>query len=91
MMWPQGREVWVILLLAATINVTISRSLYYMILRRFQLSILTILLTLSPAMTVLWSYLLFGVLPSFQGVVGGTIIIGGVILVARSRQKRQLV
>jgi len=87
--WPQGREVWVILLLAATINVTVSRSLYYMILRRFQLSILTILLTLSPAMTVLWSYLLFGVLPSLQGVVGGTIIIGGVILVAMSRQKRQ--
>lgn len=91
MMWPQGGEVWVILLLTATINVTISRSLYYMILRRFQLSILTILLTLSPAMTVLWSYLLFGVLPSLQSVVGGTIIIGGVILVAMSRRKRQTV
>ena len=89
LVWPQGREVWIILLLAGTINVTVSRSLYYMVLRRFKLSILTVLLTLSPAMTVLWSYLLFGVLPSLQGVVGGTIVIGGVILVAMSRQKRQ--
>ena len=90
LVWPQGREVWTILLLAGTFNVTVSRSLYYMVLRRFRLSILTILLTLSPAMTVLWSYLLFGVLPSLQGVIGGTIVIGGVILVAMSRQKRRI-
>ena len=91
LVWPQGREVWTILLLAGTINVTVSRSLYYMVLRRFKLSILTILLTLSPAMTVLWSYLLFGVLPSLQGVIGGTIVISGVVLVAMSRQRRQTV
>ena len=89
LVWPQGTEVWVVLLLAGTINVTLSRSLYYMVLRRFKLSILTILLTLSPAITVLWSYFLFGVLPSLQGVIGGTIVIGGVILVAMSREKRQ--
>ena len=89
LVWPQGREVWVILLLAGTFNVTVSRSLYYMVLRRFRLSILTVLLTLSPAMTVLWSYLLFGVLPSLQGVIGGTIVISGVILVGMSRQKRR--
>ncbi len=84
--WPKGAEVWLILILAATINVAISRALYYMVLRRFKLSMLTIFLTLSPAITVLWSFVLFGKLPSLQSVVGGTIVIGGVILVALSKR-----
>ena len=89
MVWPTGWQVWLILLLTATVNVTISRSLYYMALRRFDLSILTILLTLSPVITILWSLALFGEAPSLQGLLGGTAVIVGVILVTMSKRKKQ--
>ncbi|MCP4427598.1 MAG: DMT family transporter [Chloroflexi bacterium] len=88
MVWPTGARVWWILLLAGTVNVTISRGLYYLTLRHFQLSIFTILLTLSPAVTILWSLALFGVLPSLQGLLGGTAVILGVILVTMSKSRR---
>jgi len=90
MVWPTGWQVWVILILAATINVVISRGLFYMALRRLDLSILTILLTLSPVITIMWSFILFGVMPSLQGLVGGTAVIVGVLLVTMSRQKKQV-
>ncbi|MCZ7668812.1 MAG: DMT family transporter [Chloroflexi bacterium] len=70
MVWPTGWQIWLILLLTATVNVTIGRGLYYVALRRYDLSKLTILLTLSPVVTILWSLLLFGALPSWQGLVG---------------------
>ncbi|MCP5096951.1 MAG: EamA family transporter, partial [Chloroflexi bacterium] len=83
--WPQG-EVWWILLLAGTINVSISRSLYYLALRRFQLSFHTILMTMSPVVTILWSLLLFDVRPSLQGLLGGTAVLIGVVLVTLSKR-----
>lgn len=86
MVWPKEAQVWWILLLAGTVNVTISRSLYYFVLRRFKLTILTIFLTLSPAVTILWSLALFGERPSLQGVLGGTAVIIGVILVTLSKR-----
>ncbi|NCF69324.1 MAG: EamA family transporter [Chloroflexi bacterium] len=86
LVWPEGREVWLILLLTATVNVTISRSLYYIVLRRFKLSILTIILTLSPVITILWSMALFDERPSLQGLLGGTAVILGVILVTMSKR-----
>ena len=88
MMWPTGWQVWLILLLAATLNVVISRGLYYVALRRLDLSILTILLTLSPVITIMWSFILFGVMPSVQGLLGGTAVIAGVLLVTKSRQQK---
>lgn len=39
--------------------------LYYAALRRFNLSLLTILLTLGPVMRIVWPLLLFGKRPSF--------------------------
>jgi drug/metabolite transporter (DMT)-like permease len=86
MVWPRGAQIWWILLLAGTVNVVISRSLYYFVLRRFKLTILTIFLTLSPAVTILWSLLLFGERPSLQGILGGVIVIIGVILVTLSKR-----
>lgn len=88
MMWPTGWRVWLILLLAATLNVVISRGLFYVALRRLDLSILTILLTLSPVITIMWSFVLFGVMPSVQGLLGGTAVIAGVLLVTKSRQQK---
>lgn len=87
LIWPTGREVWLILLVTATVNVTISRSLYYLVLRRFRLTIMTVILTLSPVITILWSMALFGERPSLQGLVGGTAVILGVMLVTWSRRK----
>jgi drug/metabolite transporter (DMT)-like permease len=87
LVWPSGREVWLILLLAATVNVTISRALYYIVLRRIDLTILTILLTLSPVITIIWSVLLFQERPSLQGLIGGTAVILGVIIVTFSKRK----
>ena len=86
LVWPGEAKVWWILLLAGTVNVTISRSLYYTLMRRFKLSILTAFLTLSPAVTILWSLALFGERPSLQGLVGGTAVIIGVILVTMSKR-----
>jgi O-acetylserine/cysteine efflux transporter len=88
--WPTGREVWLILLVTATVNVTISRSLYYFVLRRYQLTILTIILTLSPVVTIFWSMALFGEEPSLQGLIGGTAVIIGVMLVSWSKRKLQI-
>lgn len=86
MVWPTGREIWFLLLLTGTVNVTISRSLYYIVLRRIELSIFTILLTLSPVITILWSIALFDERPSPQSLVGGTAVILGVILVTLSKR-----
>jgi len=89
LVWPSGWRVWVILLLTATVNVSISRSLYYIVLRHFDLSILTILLTLTPVITILWSIALFGERPSPQGLLGGMAVILGVILVTLSRRSNR--
>ena len=91
MVWPAGREVWLLLLLTATVNVTISRSLFYIVLRRFKLSIMTIILTLSPVITILWSVALFGERPSLQGLVGGTAVIVGVIIVTMSKRNNHAI
>lgn len=85
-LWPQGWQVWAILLLTATVNVTISRSLYYLVLRRLNLTVFTILLTLSPVVTIFWSVLLFGESPSPQGLAGGAAVIAGVILVTLGKR-----
>ncbi len=85
MVWPTGQQVWWILLLTAVVNVVISRSLYYMSLRHYNLSFLTILLTITPVLTILWSILLFGEQPSLQGLLGGMAVIVGVFLVNKSK------
>lgn len=91
LIWPTGREVWIILLVTATVNVSISRTLYYYVLRRFKLSILTIILTLSPVITILWSVALFGQSPTVQSLVGGTAVIIGVILVIMSKRNDETI
>jgi drug/metabolite transporter (DMT)-like permease len=83
--WPDA-NVWLLLLLVGTFNITIGRILYYLALRRLKMSIHTILLTLSPALTILWSLALFGERPSLQGFVGGAVIIAGVLLVSTQRR-----
>lgn len=78
---PQNGKAWLFLFLAGTTDVVISRTLYYLALRRLKLSIHTIILTLSPVVAISWAYILFGTLPNTQQLIGGGIILLGVALV----------
>jgi drug/metabolite transporter (DMT)-like permease len=84
LVWPDGRA-WLLLLLAGTVDVVISRALYYITLRMFRMSIHTIILTLSPVVSILISLLLFGTFPSGQELLGGLFVLAGVALVTRGR------
>jgi drug/metabolite transporter (DMT)-like permease len=83
---PSGRA-WLILILAGSVDVVISRILYYLALRRLQMSYHTIILTLSPVITILWSLFLFGSKPTAQGLIGGAAVILGVAIVSFVRSR----
>lgn len=82
--WPDGRA-WLLLLLAGTVDVVISRTLYYKTLRIFPMSIHTIILTLSPVVAIAVSFLLFGEFPGAQELLGGALVLAGVFVVNRAR------
>ena len=84
LVWP-GPTAWLILIAAGTVNVVVSRGLYYLALRRLDMSVLTIALTLSPVVTWLWSIALFGGRPTATEIVGGIAILAGVMIVSASR------
>lgn len=86
LVWP-GRGAWLIILLAGTVDVVISRSLYYLALRRLRISLLAIILTLSPVVTILWSLLLFGTMPAPKDLGGGLAVIGGIVIVMAGKSK----
>jgi len=83
--WPAVNG-WPIVLLAAAVDVILSRVLYYVALRRLRLNTHTILLTLSPVVTILWSLLLFDTLPGLQQLLGGAAVLTGVLLVTWPRR-----
>ena len=66
-------------------NVVIGRGLYYLALRRLDMSLLTIILTLPPVVTWLWSIVLFGGRPTAQEICGGAATLAGVVIVTSSR------
>jgi drug/metabolite transporter (DMT)-like permease len=76
-----GGTAWGLIILVGTIDVAISRALYYLALRRLRMSIHAIILTLSPVASILWSLALFDTLPTFQQAVGGVGVIIGVMVV----------
>lgn len=80
LVWPKA-SAWGLLILVGTVDVAISRTLYYVALRRVKMSVLSIVLTVSPAVTVLWALALFGTVPSLQQLVGGAAVIAGVLIV----------
>ena len=86
--WQQPSGIaWLLLLLVATVDVVCSRVLYYLALRRLQMSHHAILLTVSPVIAVLWSLLLFGEAPTWQGFIGGTAVLLGVALVTWQQRR----
>ena len=76
----RGWRVWALLIGAAVVDVAISRGLFYIALRRFTMTIHTIILTLSPAVTILWSVLLFDALPRPAQIAGGLLVLAGVMV-----------
>lgn len=84
LVWPRTTA-WGLLVLAGTVDVVVSRTLYYMALRRLKMSVHSIVLTLSPVAAVVWSLLLFGTLPSLQQFAGGTAVLVGVLVVTLRR------
>jgi drug/metabolite transporter (DMT)-like permease len=77
---PTGWQAWAILFLTGTVNIVVSRGLYYLTLKRLNLSFHAIILTLSPVVTIGWTMLLFGIWPTAQQLIGGTAVIIGVML-----------
>lgn len=84
-----ARAAWPYILLAGTIDVAVSRFLYYIALRRLKLTVHTIILTLSPVMAVLWSFILFDSHLSPQQIVGGLIVLAGVLVVGLGRKRQR--
>jgi drug/metabolite transporter (DMT)-like permease len=87
LVWP-GAAGWLLVILAGTVDVVISRVLYYLALRRMTMSIHAIILTLSPVITIFWSLILFGERPGWLGIVGGAAVIAGVLLVTLGRSSQ---
>ena len=85
--WPSAKA-WPLLVLVGTVDVVVSRTLYYVALRRLKLSILSVVLTLSPVVAVGWSLLLFDTFPTRQQLLGGVAVILGVLVVT-IKQARQ--
>ena len=85
LVWPHAGA-WPIVVLTALVDIIISRVLFYVALRRLQMSMHTIFLTLGPVLTVLWSIPLFGVAPGPQQLVGGLAVLAGVMLVSWPRR-----
>ena len=82
--WPSAAA-WPRLILVGTVDVVLSRTLYYIALRRLTMSVHTLLLTLTPILSVLWSLLLFDVVPTVAQLVGGAAIVAGVLIVTTNR------
>ncbi|GAG01495.1 unnamed protein product, partial [marine sediment metagenome] len=73
------------LALVGTVDVVISRALYYATLHRLKMSIHSVVLTLSPVATVLWSLLVFDTLPTPRQLLGGVAVILGTLIVVTQR------
>ena len=84
LIWPT-KTAWLLIILTGTVDVVISRALFYLVLRRMQMSILTIVLTLSPVAAVWWAFILFDTVPTAQQLIGGVGVLLGVFMVTIRR------
>jgi O-acetylserine/cysteine efflux transporter len=79
LIWPDSTT-WQLICMTAVVDVVISRALFYLVLRRMQMSIHAIVLTLSPVAAVLWTVFLFGTTPTGRQILGGCGVIVGVLM-----------
>lgn len=86
MILPTGWQ-WLQMLMVGTVDVTLSRALYYSTMRKMPLSVHSIVLTLSPVGSILMTMLLFGIFPTTQQFIGGALVLAGVLLVTLRKAK----
>jgi drug/metabolite transporter (DMT)-like permease len=79
-------SIWLLVLVAGTVDIVISRTLYYLALRRLPMSLHAIILTISPVVTLGWAYLFFDTFPNPLQLLGGATVIVGVSLAAYFRK-----
>jgi drug/metabolite transporter (DMT)-like permease len=84
LVWPDA-NIWLLLIMVGTVDVVISRALFYIVLRRMTMSIHSIVLTLSPVAAISWAFLLFDTMPTVQQLIGGVGVILGVLMVTIRR------
>jgi drug/metabolite transporter (DMT)-like permease len=80
LVWPDWTT-WLLLFITASVDVVLSRALYYQTLRTLPMSVHAIILTLSPIVSIIIAFFLFGVAPGAQQMLGGAAILIGVLLV----------
>jgi drug/metabolite transporter (DMT)-like permease len=85
--WPSATA-WLLLILIGTVDIALSRTLYYLALRQLTMSVHSVVLTLSPVTAVLWSLLFFDIVPTWQQLLGGTAVILGVLVVTIRSSER---
>ena len=78
---PPNAAAWGLVLIAGTMDVAVSRTLYYVSLRRLSVSIHALIFTLSPVVAILWAFILFGSRPTAREALGGVIVLIGVAIV----------
>lgn len=79
--WPPNAVAWGVLATTGTVDVALSRTLYYLALRRLTVSVHALIFTLSPVVAILWALALFGSRPTARELIGGAIVIVGVFIV----------
>ena len=82
-------QAWWLLLLVGSVDVVLSRGLFYLALRRMQMSLHTIILTLSPVISIGWALLLFRETPGPQQLAGGLAVLGGISIVLGARLRKR--
>jgi drug/metabolite transporter (DMT)-like permease len=90
LVWPT-RQAWLLLLLVGTVDVVISRGLYYLVLRQLKLTYHAIVLTLSPVVAIGWSIFLFSTSPTLQQTIGGVAVLAGVLIVTLKPTKAAVI
>lgn len=80
-------DAWLWIMIIGLVDVVISRVLYYVALRRLNMSIHTMLLTLSPVATLLWAFLWFGTYPGGRELLGGLTVMAGVLIVTWQQRR----
>ncbi len=90
LVWPVPAAL-AVFALAGTVDVVVSRTLYYLLLRRLPVSQLSIVLMVSPVVAVGWSLLLFAAWPTPRQLLGGAAVLLGVAATTLARSTRETV
>lgn len=87
---PPNAAAWGLIGIAGTMDVAVSRALYYLSLRRLSVSVHALIFTLSPVVAIVWAWGLFGTVPTGRELLGGSVVLVGVAVVTYHRAGNRL-